>query len=357
MLNATDTAKDSPPSDRDQSAPQGELAPSSRLRGLIGRIPRWGLLVLVVSIGAVLLLPAWRWWSSRPPSDVTRRIQTGAGPITQLQFSPTGKLLAAGSSRGDVVFIERESWSPLDGSAITTQPLTAMVTTQDGQLLAATLGERLLLWDWATQSSRVMPGVPQVPTALEVHPVLGELLVGLRTGAVWRLNPASGDARTEDQRHSAAVTCLVSGPAGEWLFSGGGDGSVRVTFPTESKREPIGRNEHLQPISAAARTPSGRFVATADWGGAIRVWSTGDWKVTRTLEAGIAISRLAVTETAIYAGGWDGRIQIWNADTGAEGRPIDCGYPVHALAIDPKSEWLLSGSAEGWIDVRRLPEK
>ena len=357
MTNASDTAREPEPASSDATDSPVDTVAATRIRSAFARIPKRARLGLLVALAAVVLVAGWRWWSGRPPGDVTRRIRPEAGPITQLVFSPTGNTLAAGSSRGEVVFIERETWSSADVSAITTQPLTAMVTTQDGHLLVATLGERLLLWDWATRTSKVMPGVPQVPTALEIHPVLGELLVGLRTGAVWRLNPATGDARTEEPRHSAAVTCLVSGPRGEWLFSGGGDGSVKVTFPADSKREPIGHTEHLQPISAVARAPSGRFVATADWGGTIRVWSSTDWKVIRTMEAEGAISRLAATETAIYAGGWDGRIRIWNADTGAEARPILCGYPVHALAIDPKLEWLATGSAEGWIDLRPLPEK
>jgi len=323
--------------------------PGQRLRRIV--------LVAVIIVAGGAFLAAWNWWKTLPPAGVVKRLHVGNGPVSQVVFSPTGKLLAAGMASGDVTFFSRDAWNIVEKSAITTQPLTAMTATYDGHLIAATLGERLLLWDWSSLTSKVMPGVPDVPTAIAIHPTQADVLVGLRSGNLWRLNAISSESRVETLGHQAAVTSLVVGPRGEWLVSGSGDGELRITVPDDQMRDPLVRKEHTHPISGAVRSPSGRYIVTADWGGTAIVWTTADWTVKRRLEAGVAISRLAMTETAIYAGDWAGTVHIWNADTGEQRPAIECRYPIHGLAVDPKREWLVTASDQGTLDIRRLPEK
>jgi WD40 repeat protein len=320
-------------------------------RGVLVRV---GVVLVLLAVGAGGGWWGWTWWQGRPPGDVTRRVALSAGSVTELVFSNAGTTLAVGTARGSVVFLTRADWSTRGESAITTQPLTAMVSTRDGHLLASTLGERLLLWDWKELGSRVMPGLPAPPTALATHPETSEIVVGLATGGLWRLDVATGASRVEERGHGGAVTGLQFGPRGAWLASTDATGELRVTW-ADPQREAVTRREHTSQISSLAQSASGKIVATADWSGAVLLWNPASWTVERRLDgANSAISRLVATETRLFAGGWSGEVVVWKAPSGEVERRVVCGYAVQALAVSADESLLVTGGEGRFVDVREL---
>ncbi len=319
-----------------------------------GVLIRSGVALVLLAVSAGGGWWGWTWWQGRPPGDVTRRVALPAGSVTELVFSNAGTTLAAGTASGSVLFLTREDWSTRGESAITTQPLTAMVATRDGHLLASTLGERLLLWDWKELGSRVMPGLPAPPTALATHPETSEIVVGLATGGLWRLDVATGASRVEERGHGGAVTGLQFGPRGAWLASTDATGELRVTW-ADPQREAVNRREHTSQISSLAQSASGKTVATADWNGSVLLWNPANWTVERRLEgANSPVSRLVATETRLFAGSWSGDVVVWKVPSGEVERRVACGYAVQALAVSADETLLVTGGAGRFVDVRAL---
>ena len=111
-------------------------------------------------------------------------------------------------------------------------------------------------------------------------------------------------------------------------------------------------------LGVAAVAARGDLGATADPGGAVRIWSAVDGRLLRAFEGhagGAFAASFSPSGRAVVSGGADGALREWPLD-GGPGRTFegDAGV-VRALAFSPDGRLLLSAGPAGAVvwDVRR----
>lgn len=334
-----------------------------------------GRRVRIAQAGGVVLLIAIAlgWWSTRPaspPRDVARRLRVDAPFRSRAIFSVNGEHLAVGSGTGAVDFWKTRDWTPSFAAPLTQQPITCLTATPDGYLLAGTLGERAIVWNWKSLDARMISPLPDIPTSMAAHPTKTQIAVGLRNGKIWRLDTSDGMSWTVEMGHVGPVTGLAFGAEGAWLASVGADGTLRVRWDGPEKTS-IVKTEHAANVAGLA--VFGERGLTVDWSGEIRLWNARDWSVVRrdavtvgTMSAASPAegaarvndsgSQMALTDKVAAVGTFAGTVILLSPATGERTREIACGYPVQALALSPDSRYLVTAGPEAFVDVRELSE-
>jgi hypothetical protein len=124
----------------------------------------------------------------------------------------------------------------------------------------------------------------------------------------------------------------------------------RVRFPL---------NEHSGPVISVAFASGGDLVAAGSRDGVVKLWSTDDGRLVRTLpryEPGIASLAASPDGRSLAAGGADGNVVIHalGASTPPTVWPGHSGR-VYAVAFSADGRRIASASAEGLIKVRETP--
>ena len=154
--------------------------------------------------------------------------------ITDLEFSPDGKLLVSISDRGPVSRL----WNVESGQAIEAFPANrAFAFSQCSTLIALSNGKEILLWDISRRETLMRIPQPKdswVPFALAFSPC-GRYLAsgawwirgfGIKKCPVRLWDVESGENIATFRGHCSDVQCLAFSPDGTILASGGYDGTV-----------------------------------------------------------------------------------------------------------------------------------
>ncbi len=230
------------------------------------------------------------------------------GFVHTLAYSPDGEWLATTDSGGTVWIWDASGGGELLRLRGGSQDITGLAFRPDGRQLAAA-GRNLKVWDLTSPPQcRILPGgYGSVSFSRD-----GTLLATLsqswdRKVQVW--TTTTGQLLRTFTGHTANVHTVALLPAGQRLVSGGEDG-VRVWDVAS------GRQLHfLHKQLLLALSPDGRWLATTEQPGTVKIWDAESWR------------------------------QTW-AFTGDE-RP---GEPV--LAFSPDGRWLADGSREGGVILR-----
>ncbi len=158
--------------------------------------------------------------------------------------------------------------------------------------------------------------------------------------------------------HTGWVMALAVAPDGSWLASAGFGGEVRIWDPTTgTARHTL--TDHTHEVEALAVAPDGSWLASADNGGKVRIWdpTTGTARHTLTGHTN-TVTALAVAPDGSWlasaSGGYfaGGEVRIWDPATGTV-RHILTGHTntVTALAVAPDGSWLATGGAGGEMRI------
>lgn len=239
--------------------------------------------------------------------------------VSTISFSPDGKTLAGGSSRG-VKF-----WSMPDGKEIrqiyvnSYALITVVAFSPDGNALATGSDDGTVkLWD--------------LSTGKEMRPLPG---------------------------HARPVRSIAFSPDGNLLASGGSDDIVRITNTQTGKElvsfhhtDPATKNMFMEPgVDCVAFSPDGATLASA--GGpssAVQLWSikTGHKLLTLQGKAGIASVAFSPDGRQVAGGDFDRSIKLWNATDGGLVKALT-GHTaaVYSAAISPDGKYLAAGAFDG----------
>lgn len=233
------------------------------------------------------------WNLSNPAKPV--RLSTLAGAavdVTSLAFSPSGKSLAVGGANGVI-----ELWSTASGERAApltehTKAISVLTFSPDGRRLASGSDDsKIIIWDVTD------PGEPQQ---------VGDSLLA----------------------HSGYINDLVFTSDGETLYSAG-DFRLLIMWNLADLGEPLGQitlGDHTEGIQAAAFSPNGRLMATADGSGQVLLWGVDGkaWpKLVGRFRAGndelFGIHSMAFSpDGRLLATGGDGHIQLTDVSIPAE---------------------------------------
>jgi WD40 repeat protein len=255
---------------------------------------------ILYSAGADGTLRRWSWRTGTPAVQetvITGAVSTVPGerqsPLYALAISPDGSRLAAAGEDGDVALWQTSAEL---ADAITLQGHTGAVNTlafsPDGRQLASA-GNDGTVRIWSSKD--------------------GEQLALLDAG--------------ESSALANFINLVVFSPDGKWLASGSSDGSVRLwRVPGQAGTAQVQANPavtaipllgHAAAVNALAFSPDGNWLASADDGGEVRLWSVGqpDDNILLGRHTG-NVRGLAFAEgdsgPVLVSTGYDGEVRLWN---------------------------------------------
>ncbi len=198
------------------------------------------------------------------------------GFVFSAVFSPGGRLVAAGG--GDGITHIWDAATGRETQALLARGTEAVVTSvafsPDGAQLATGVSAPnnaggLQLWN--ARSGEWICNISGASiTALAYQPDGEIIAVGSDAGELFFIEADDCEIEDSVRGHGGAVGGIAYSPAGDWLVSGGGDGSVKVwSAGGELLATPV---ESGPIIEAVAVNPTAQFIAAANADGQIALW-------------------------------------------------------------------------------------
>ncbi len=292
--------------------------------------------------------------------DIKPEVQV-ASPVTSLEFSPDGTILAVGGYK------EVRLMDPATGKVLATlgghaDYVRSIAFSPDGKELAAAggppqRGGEIKVWDVAThQLLKTMHGHTDCIYSVAWSPD-GKLLASGSYDKLIKLwDAATGNEIRTLKDHIDAVFAVAFSPEGKWLASGSQDRSVKVWDVTSGQRL-YTLGEPLDGINTIAFSPSGKQIAAAGFDKTIYIWNLGE-------KNGTLQQSLIADEDSILSLAWspDGKVLVSSsADDSIRFRDAATLNPlsvlenqpdwVEALAISPDGKRLAAGRFNGTLSL------
>jgi WD40 repeat protein len=253
--------------------------------------------------------------SVMPPPENT----VGAQPLTPAQLGLL-KLWIDQGATGDVSATRDVRWQSLPAGY---QPALATAVTPDGQFAVCSRGNRLSVYF--------------LPT--------GKLAATL-------VDPGLSGESPDDLAHRDIVRSLAFDSTGDLLASG----SFReVKLWRRPRVTRVAEWAHEAALQSVAVSGDGRWAATGDENGRIRVWEFSSGNMMRSFSAHQAAVTGIVFSSAsdsLFSCSLDKSLRAWNVTTGEPiGKGIETSSPIHALTLTNKGEWLVTGDGDGIVRV------
>ncbi|MFQ3639620.1 MAG: serine/threonine-protein kinase, partial [Chloracidobacterium sp.] len=237
--------------------------------------------------------------------------------VNAVAITPDGLRLASGGADGTA-----RLWTLRDaveiGSLGHRTAVRAVLFASSGRWLITACDTEVKIWD-ALRQRQIASFLGHVKTidALALSPDGHTLASGGVDDTIYLWDLISKTEQALLRLPGHAPTSLVYLPT-QTLISGGRDGRLCLWQP--DKANPVRMIEaHTEAIRALAVSPSGGWLASADWDGRIKLWTTDDLTNVATVEAhdGAAQSlAFAPDGLRLASGGADALVKLWQLTTG-----------------------------------------
>jgi WD40 repeat protein len=244
-----------------------------------------------------------------------------AARVASAQFSPDGRLAAAGGFDGTIGIWDTATGREL--RVLHTGPIFALAVSPDGRVIAAGGQDGTIkLWD--------------VASGHELHTLVG---------------------------HAAWVTSVAFSPDGRVLASGSLDRTVKL-WDTASGGELRTLRGHFSDVNSVAFSPDGRVVASGgghlgadgvNAANAIKLWDVDSGRELRTLIGHAAwVTGVAFSPDGkhLASSSGDQTARLWDVDSGREERRLDGFHGrVSCVALSPDAHMLAVGAHDSTIKL------
>jgi WD40 repeat protein len=245
--------------------------------------------------------------------DGRRRLAEFPAPdVGDLAFSPDGRLLAAATGTGALVWdvAQRQRLAP--SAPAPGNPAIHVAFSPDGRTLAIAGTNDVTLLNLLTRERRALPGRAAID-ALAFSPD-GRHLAIAREGEpveLWDVRaPRSSPRRLSTLR---ATSALAFDPSGQRLAAAGGGGTIVLVDPANGRQLPVPLIGHSASVEALAFTGDGRALASAGDDGTVVVWDAAvDPRVTELARGREPAAALAAsTDGTVVAAAYPSRAIVW----------------------------------------------
>ena len=215
-------------------------------------------------------------------------------------------------------------------------------------------------WEWhylqslLDQSMQVLRGHDRDVFALAFHPNGDWIVSGGWDGTIRIWDAATGEPLRQLRGHDGAVRAIAVSPDGRQILSGGHDGALKFWEAATGENTQTLR-AHSKWITCADLDATGQYVAagSASLQGSVTLWDVGASPGCRQLAPGgptLAITfspdgQLLASSSAAEI------VQLWDVVTGEEERALIAPGFVDSLAFSPDSQLLALGTLRGDIQL------
>jgi WD40 repeat protein len=207
-----------------------------------------------------------------------------------------------------------------------------------------------------------IPTIPTTPVRIERELVarkpgdpLSAMALAIRPAAI----PGIESWTMETGRHRGPINSLAIHPTGQWLASGGADGTIRIWNPLDLQLSRI-LVGHGGNVNAVVWSPDGCYLASASDDGTVRIWSPATGQLLRVLRghereaSGVAWS---ADGKQLISVGLDKTLRLWDAATGAHLLSLAGDCVAHAVACSGNGKYIASEIEDKVIAIREFDSR
>jgi WD40 repeat protein len=280
------------------------------------------------------------------------------GHVIALQWSPSGKKLAAASVEGPITIFDA------DGAASLTLPghnfgTATFAWSNDGQHFASAGQDgKIILWDIAARTAKqTLEGGAAWVEHLAWNPLGGKNgvphLLASAAGRKLRLWNANGELARDYEDHASTIASIAWKPASQFLTTAS---YSRLAIYTAGLEKPQREFEWKGSILKIAWSPNGKYVATGDQDSTVHFWFEKTGKDLQMWGYPTKVRELAWDTSSRYlatGGGVD--VTVWDCLKSPEGsKPISLkGHEefLSALEFQHRGQLLASAGQDGRVIV------
>jgi WD40 repeat protein len=277
-------------------------------------------------------------------------------------WSPDGRFLAAGSNTADVAIWDATS-GELAQSFRSTGFVRSVAWSSDSKLLAASGAKSVLIWDVEDRREHhrvtVDKGIaPSNIFSVAWSPTDPVLAITSNNMVVLYTADHSRSLQLFVEDIDRVIPVAWS-PDGRWLASADSSGTIRVRS-ADGTHLRFQLKGHTQRIQGLAWSPNGRHIASASVDRTLKLWDAQSGSPTGQLEGHtreVTSVSFSLDGLLLASQGGDNTVRIWRCDLWEQVTTLPVRNPRYwppGLAFHPTAPLLASSSDDGVVNVWAL---
>lgn len=292
-------------------------------------------------------------WDVRTGQPAYPALEGHEGRVLSAAFSPDGALLATAGTDGRIRLWDAATGTPLAAPGIGhTNWVRVLQFTPDGQqLISGDAAGDIMVWNVGL--FRQLAGHSDTTRPVAFSPDGRTLASGSYDTTVRRWDVASGQQVGEPlQGHQNSVIALDYSPDGKLLVSGSAGGDVVFWDAATGQQLAPAIKAHDSAVLDLAFSPDGRTMASGGFDEVVKLWDVASRSVKgaplKGHEGWILAVAYSPDGSLLASAGVDATVRFWDAATG-EARAVlptqHTGW-VTSLAFSPDGATLVTGSLD-----------